>query len=234
MKARPIHLTICLIVTLIGLQSCIKSDNSTVALPLEEQEGDIPYAVIPTEIRKELKEHMNLYKGKNPPSVIGEYVISPEVAKYCSDEGGYSKGTEVTPTYFAFVENRGKISYYEKEGSTEGSSDDVSIVGSGDNFTASFISESWSDKDYDGKEETYTKTSVLISGTKTTEGIKNCEYAFVMLEKKDPLNIIMEVNGFRIFEDKDGLASNSSWRSVRSAIDESGIMFKYKDEKFNK
>lgn len=206
-----------LLTVTLAFQSCVKSDNVTVALPLQEQKGDIPYAVIPVEIRKDFMSKMNLYNGTNPPNIIGEYVMSPMVARYCSD-GEYSKGYEVTPTYFAFVKSGGKTIYFEKEGVSEGSSNNVSVVGSGSNFTAALIVEEWSDYNEDGKKETYSKTSVFISGTKTVSGIRNCEYAFVMLEKKDPLNNLMDVNAYRIFEDKDGIASIYNWRSLKCGM----------------
>ena len=48
-------------------------------------------------------------------------------------------------------------------------------------------------------------------GTKSSSGIRNLEYAFVMVEKgDDPNHKLMEEGVFRVFKDKDGLAANAS------------------------
>lgn len=58
----------------------------------------------------------------------------------------------------------------------------------------------------------YTKTALVISGTKTNTGIKGIRYAFVMVEKgDDPDTKLMDEGVFRVFEDGDGLALIATW-----------------------
>ena len=45
----------------------------------------------------------------------------------------------------------------------------------------------------------------------TDQGIKNPMYAFIILDKYDPDNLSMDVNEYRIFSDKDGMAEFVDW-----------------------
>ncbi len=98
------------------------------------------------------------------------------------------------------------MTYASKQGSSsEGSSDEVTVSGSNDDFTAYFIST--------GTNSGISfKTATVISGTKTSSGIKNYLNAFILLEKgADPNGKLMGVNEFRIFKDNNNLASNTTW-----------------------
>ena len=67
-------------------------------------------------------------------------------------------------------------------------------------------------------ESVTSKTALVISGTKASDGIHNLRYAFVVVEKgADPNNHIMDVGDFRVFKDNDELAKTSDWKShIRS------------------
>ena len=79
------------------------------------------------------------------------------------------------------------------------------IRGSGSNFTAFFNTTGES-------LGISTKTALVISGTKTSDGIKDIYYAFVMVKKgEDPNHQLMEEGIFRVFHDQDGLAVNATW-----------------------
>ena len=55
---------------------------------------------------------------------------------------------------------------------------------------------------------------MVISGTKSTSGIQNLQYAAIMVEKgDDPNNELMKEGVFRVFKDQDGLSINTSWPS---------------------
>ena len=61
------------------------------------------------------------------------------------------------------------------------------------------------------------KTALLISGTKTSDGILDFYNAFVMVEKNNDVGgIIMDVNVFRIFRDQDGISYNVTWPASRT------------------
>lgn len=58
----------------------------------------------------------------------------------------------------------------------------------------------------------YTKTALVISGTKTSTGIQGIRYAFVMVEKgDDPDSKLMDEGVFRVFEDGNGTALLTTW-----------------------
>lgn len=65
--------------------------------------------------------------------------------------------------------------------------------------------------DDDGNIEATYIMSNILSGTITNNGISNYRLAFVMLEKNDPHNTLMDVNEYRVFEDGDGLAIKYNW-----------------------
>ena len=60
------------------------------------------------------------------------------------------------------------------------------------------------------------KTALVISGEKSSYGIKNLRYAFVMVEKgSDPNNVLMREGVFRVFKDGDYLSEPCSWLYVQ-------------------
>ena len=62
----------------------------------------------------------------------------------------------------------------------------------------------------------------------TSDGIKDCFYGFVMLDKDDdPDKTVMPVGSFRIFKDKDGLSVPTTWlteMAAARALGPQGIM----------
>ena len=76
----------------------------------------------------------------------------------------------------------------------------------------------------------YTKTALVISGTKTASGIEDLHYAFVIVEKgDDPDGKLMEEGVFRVFKDEDGMSVNSDWEystvSSRSVSEFAGSVY---------
>lgn len=177
--------------------------------------------VVPEEILEKLDDHMPLYTGVNPPNIEGAYFIDPMVAVYCEDEeeGGYSPGDEVTSEYIRFLnqdttDNTLDFEEYSESGTSSLEGLGAFISGTGNNFTAFFNTTG------EDHEEGYTitfKTALVISGTKTNDGIKDLYYAFVMVEKDgDKDDTLMEEGIFRIFKDEDNLSVNTTWNNSRS------------------
>jgi hypothetical protein len=170
--------------------------------------------VVPEEIRDDMKDYIPIYDGVNPPKVEGTYFIEPFVAVYCQDQaqGGYAPGSQVSPYYIQFYnQNTTNNTLDYKEQAQGGISSSVGegafISGEGDNFTVFFNTIGMSS----GIE---TKTALIISGTKTADGIKDLYYAFVMVDKgPDPDHKLMEEGVFRVFKDEDGLSVPTSWPS---------------------
>lgn len=179
--------------------------------------------VVPDEIREELGEWIPIYTGVNPPVVEGTYYVEPFVAVHCQDEGngGYEPGEEVVPMTIRFSNQNSTVNTIDYEGVSAGGSTGEGkgafISGSGTNFTAFF-------NVVGSSSGIYTKTALVISGSKTSSGIANLYYAFVMVDKgDDPDGLLMKEGVFRVFKDKDGMSVNTTWAGARSAdIDVNG------------
>lgn len=180
------------------------------------QESDIE-SIIPPKILDKMKPYITIYDGTNPPIVNGSYLIDQMTTVYCQDQGngGYDPGKDVINTKIKFSDQSNtklSLNYAEKsvDGSSAATGSGAFISGSGDNFTAYFDTEGTSDG------ISY-RTALVLSGTKTSTGIKNIRYAFVMVEKgSDPSDELMEEGVFRVFKDKDELAKNTSWDGLKS------------------
>ena len=186
----------------VALTSCDDKDK-------DEEKEEVVFderieKVLPEDIRVSVERYMPFFLGVNPPNVEGTYYIDPYVTVYCEDEGGYEPGRVISSYYINFSNQNMRnntIDMYKLSSDFTDKSDGkgVFISGSDDKFTAYFSTTGISSfSDYD----VYYKTSVVISGKKTKNGIKDLYYAFVMLEKSDdPENYIMEEGYFRIFKD---------------------------------
>lgn len=204
---------------LVGLpllvSSCLKDNSDTVLLPT----GDLSVIVIPEQIRETLGEGMPLYEGTTPPDISGQYLCRPMTL--VSSSISYDEiGKIYAPQYEYYAgHSTGHIrTYYCEQGSGHSTNGDtqLQIIGTGNQFTAYFVSEEWSDRDDDGIDESWTKQSTLISGILTDEGIEDYHYAFVLLDKIDPLERIINVGEWRVFEDGDGLAERYEWYSGKT------------------
>ena len=176
--------------------------------------------VVPDSIRDRMDPYIPIYEGNNPPAVEGVFLIDPAEIVY-DTTNNYNAGDQgFTPIYLKFSNQsitQNTIDYEEKDVNnagkivSESSGPGAFISGEGDNFSVFFSTSGVSHRDtYD---ISY-KTSLVISGTKTSSGIKDIRYAFVMVDKKnDKEHDIMDVGEFRVFKDTDGLAKTASWPS---------------------
>lgn len=199
-----------LLLTALTICSCKYEGLSpeTIVLPT----GYISSNVVPEDIRPRLTSYITINEGAHPPFVTGTYVMSPNVLVYSSD-GQFDVGDKFGDDTFTLSNqnNYGIIrDFYRLQGGTTSSAKNIEICGNGSDFTLYFIEEGNSDQNNDGRDETYVKQSVIISGTITSNGIKNIRRAFILLEKRDPYDKIMDVNEFRVFRDGDELASKRS------------------------
>lgn len=170
--------------------------------------------VVPEDIQEKMSDYMPIYPGVNPPNVEGTYYIDPFETVFCEDYKtsweSYYPGYIISSYYCSFMNQdneRNTLDFMDQ--STSGNSSDVGngafISGSGNNFTAFFntVGEALG---------IYNRTALVISGTKTDEGIADLYYAFVMVEKgDDPNDELMDEGIFRVFRDQDGLSVNTSW-----------------------
>lgn len=168
--------------------------------------------VIPEEILDKLDDHIDIHYGINPPNVEGCYLIDPFECVYCEDygNGGFEPGHIVNSNYILFRDqNMSLRTINMSEVSVSQTSYSIGngafISGEGNDFTVFFSTEGES-------RNIYTKEALVISGTKTEEGIKDLQYAFVMIDKgDDPEQLLMEKGVYRVFKDSDHLAVKAEW-----------------------
>ena len=165
-------------------------------------------SVVPSKYRSQLEKYMSIYDGVNPPNVEGVYLSSPTVLVYTSD-GQYEAGHKFADKYYKFQNQNSTnntIDYEAKQNTSTQNGNGAFISGEGNNFTIFFNTN--------GKDGNATyKMALVLSGTKTSAGIRNLEYAFVMLEKNDPDNEKMDVGTYRIVKDGDGISEPTTWSS---------------------
>ena len=185
--------------------ACTSNGSDTVIVP-SAPASTIIAAAIPDSIQTKMENYIPIYEGSTPPVITGTYVISPEKLVYATDD--ISTLTSFNDTYIRFSDQNtttNRAVYDERQGTSTAHSDDVLVIGSGNNFTAYFVSTGTSSG-------IYVKTTTVISGTKTTSGISGLRYAFVMVDKgADPNDTLVAVGTFRVFKDNDGLAANAVW-----------------------
>lgn len=205
--------TLCTLVTFNdGQQTLYKTEASTAEIPEEERLE----AVVPEEILEKLDDYIPIYNGMTPPNIEGCYLLEPFVTVYCEDYGygGYEPGKVVNSCYLEFSNQNTKkntLDYYEENvsGTSWNEGKGAFISGNGNNFTAFFNTTG------ETSGGIYIKEALVLSGTKTSSGIKNLYYAFVMVEKgADPNGEVMAEGIFRVFKDQDGMSYSTTRASV--------------------
>lgn len=167
--------------------------------------------VFPEEILEKMEKHMPIFDGTNPPNIEGEYLGSPWVVQY-DETNSFEVGHAFADTYHKFYNQdmvNNTLDYREKQANTETIGTGTLISGDGTHFTVYFDTEGVST--FDDYNVTY-KTALVISGTKTTSGIGNMFYGFVLLEKSDdPNHHVMEAGFCRVLKDQDGSSPYYNW-----------------------
>ncbi len=167
--------------------------------------------MIPEDILDKMDDHMPIYEGITPPNVEGQFLISPLVITY-DGTNQYSIGHVFTDLYFQFMNQdmeNNTLDYKEKAGNSSSTGTGAFISGEGDKFSVFFNTDGvnvYSDSSVNYKQ------ALVISGIMTPEGIKDIYYAFVMLSKgSDPYHHVIDVGGFRVFKDSDGLSVSTNY-----------------------
>lgn len=150
-------------------------------------------------------------QGYIPPNIEGEYAISPKQFVYSNFVdlfGDLDMHLKVTDQH-----NRvATVEFYEGEVLR---TDTAYIMGSGQNFSLYFVEKRT--LDFYGNLFPVSRV-VLITGKKTTEGIKNLRFGNMILEAREGVNPFIGnfVPGwFFIYKDQDGLAENCHWFGQR-------------------
>lgn len=173
---------------------------------------------IPTEYLSKLSGYMPIYSGNTPPIIEGTYKLSPWAVVF--DEAGYEPGHTFSDKIIRFSNQntqQNTLAYNQKQGSAVGHSDNVVILGQGNNFTVFFIQQE-SDPEFN-----FTgKSAAIYSGTMSDTGIKNLYYGFLYLEKNDPQNKKIGVGKIRVIKDSDGLSETTTWSARLKAAAQVG------------
>ena len=161
---------------------------------------------------------MPIYSGNTPPIIEGTYKLSPWAVVF--DEAGYEPGHTFSDKIIRFSNQntqQNTLAYDQKQGSAVGHSDNVVILGQGNNFTVFFIQQE-SDPEFN-----FTgKSAAIYSGTMSDTGIKNLYYGFLYLEKNDPQNKMIGVGKIRVIKDSDGLSETTTWSARLKAAAQVG------------
>lgn len=172
-------------------------------------------SVIPDTYLKQLAKHMSIYDGVTPPTIEGRYVMAPTKLLY--DSNGWNGGdTSWADNYFTFSNqsssNRTVAVSQTTNSGYSGSGTGAYICGKNNNFTIYFNETGVSyGINY--------KQAVIISGVKTSSGIRNLTKAFVMVERGEKTGDtdIMKVGEYRIFTDEDGMSDPAQSSSAKGA-----------------
>lgn len=191
---------------------CNSKHTITKVLTFTEKRDPRIDNVIPEAIQDSIIDYIPIYPGVNPPNIEGCFVLDEPQVVHCSDvgNGGYADGeTGFKDIYMRFSNQNAtdnSLDFDRIEGTSTTTGTGAFISGSGNNFTAYFA-------DTEGKTNGISmKTVTVISGTKTSSGIANLRWAFICTEKgSDPDNTVMKEGAYRVFRDKDELASPATW-----------------------
>ena len=201
-------------VTMMTFVACGDDDDE----PVVTTDSNI-LSLIPNKYLAEIKQHMTINEGENPPNVEGVFLIAPAVLHY---DSYHAEGVDsFSNSYIEFYnQDMTKRTLRTREqGGNDAQGTGSYISGEGNNFTV-FLNNT-------GKNGVATfKTAVIISGTMTSKGIKNLQYGFLMLEKNNDVNDeIMDPGRYRIIKDKDGLSEYTSWPKTRAYVSDFEIGF---------
>ena len=172
---------------------------------------------IPDDIIDQMDDYIPIYEGNNPPNVEGQYLLSPSELVYDSTHG-FSIGHIFDDLYFQFLNQdmeNNTLDYVEEQGNSSQVGTGAFISGEGDRFSVFFNTDG--NAVYDDYSFWY-KTALVISGIKTADGIKDLDYAFVLVDKgDDPKPYYIPSGSFRVFKDGDGLSTNTNYFSRRTS-----------------
>jgi len=212
---RKIGMLSILAVMCLAATSCMDEDKGYEILPLPPVHDNLNIKdVIPKEYLDNLKSAgFPIYEGTTPPNVVGCYL---DDSRYLVASNVYSDPLNSRFANFLwrfFNQNKNNSIFYDArefnylDGSTVSSEyGSGSISGSGSDFTTFFITSSKIGN-------ANSKIAVIMSGTKTSVGIKDYLYAFLMLDKVDPKNELVEKGSIRVFANSNFLAKNANWNN---------------------
>lgn len=167
-------------------------------------DGHIPSSVLPDAIADEIGQYMNIYSGENTIVIDSLYNSSPHKLFHTTFDG--PADTVYHDLRFQFVKKDNKVDLIEWVFDNYAqyyypiAFRDLYMIGSGNNFTAYYLEEDYSN----GK---YTKTATILSGTfdEANNTVNNFKIAEILLKTYGNPNLPPE-NSYRIVGDADGVS----------------------------
>lgn len=161
---------------------------------------------IPAEMLDKLVQYLPIYEGTSVGNVEGCYLYVPTVV--VDETNSYKKGDAMAREILRLSSQSGShsITVEKKYRSGEVSkSTQALLLGSGNNFTIVFVDE--------GQQSgIHFKTANIISGIKTSEGLKKLYEALIMLENDDATGTkILPVGKCRVFQGWGDVSTNIDW-----------------------
>lgn len=171
----------------------------------EPVNGQIPVEVLPEALAAEIGQYMNIYSGETPLIIDSLYNSSPHKLFHTTfDEPA---DTVYHDLRFQFVKKDNKVDLIEWVFDNYAqyyypiAFRDLYMIGSGNNFTAYYLEEDYSN----GK---YTKTVTILSGTfdEANNAVNDFKIAEILLKTYGNPNLPPE-NSYRIVGDADGVSN---------------------------
>jgi hypothetical protein len=190
---------------------CLKEGNDTIVLPLPD--GKIPCSVVPEELQDSLRTRgFIIHEGVNPDTINGKFLSSPMDLHYASDN--YQELFYDLYMTFSGQTRRGIVKYSENQKlNVDGRSIMANVIGEGKDVTM-YCYQNVFECNSQGDTLWRSKTATVVSGTVCEEGIKDCQYAHVVLDTwaaddyhASPLT---KPGTYRIWRDGDGMATRLS------------------------
>ena len=179
-------------IILLGTESYVR--KLTDMIPVEWQDGFFTY-------------YGEIPQGYIPPNIEGEYVISPKQFVYSN----FIDLSDDLDMHLKVTDQHNRVAIVDfYEGETI-HTDTAYIMGSGQNFSLYF--EEKRTLDFNGILTTVDRV-VLITGEKTSEGIKKLRFGSMILDVREgasPFIGTFVPGWFFIYRDQDGLAVNCHW-----------------------
>lgn len=196
-----------LIISIFVFSGCLKDGDDTIVLPIPN--GKIPYDVIPERLQDSLRVHgFEINEGIEPPMIVGTYLLSPLDLKYASDNY-LNLFYDLTMT-ISGQHVRGRVHYEEMQNNEAHGMDTIANVIGTDSTFSMYCIQNISDTNSRGELLWRCKVATVVSGAISPEGIKKCQYAYVLRDKWARNDYyasrLPEVGTFRYWDDGDSLA----------------------------
>jgi len=198
-----------LLSSVLVLDSCKKKNEDPLAQNIQR--------LVPRKVIDTLRTMgMNIIETGKPVQITGVYEMNPLVL-FASSNSSDIFGSVFSPLRIRFTDQNDadqsiKMDY--KNGRETGSGIGGFVAGSGNKFSAFFeTSGSYGSSTF--------KSSIVLTGEWSSNGIQNMQYALYVKEKNDPSGSLVKIGTTRAFNDKDGLANKVA--TFRLAADDNGL-----------